>query len=49
MTLLTAGVIFAFFNLSSVSITAILGGLAPILVASISSVKNSHTDNSGLK
>lgn len=46
---LTAGVIFAFFNLSSVSITAILGGLAPILVASISSVKNSNTDNSGLK
>ena len=46
---LIAGVVFAFFNLSAVSITAILGGLAPILVASISSVKNSNTDNSSLK
>ena len=46
---LITGVVFAFFNLSAVSITAILGGLAPILVASISSVKNSNTDNSSLK
>lgn len=46
---LIAGVVFAFFSLSAVSITAILGGLAPILVASISSVKNSNADNSGSK
>lgn len=46
---LIAGVVFAFFSLSAVSITAILGGLAPILVASIFSVKNSNADNSGSK
>lgn len=46
---LIAGVVFAFFDLSAVSITAILGGIAPILVASISSVKNSNEDNSNQK